>query len=130
MKNLLIKLFANSAIKVFLFYAMFRVSVYFLSSFYAWERSIQRGILWQTYLIYFAIIVFCINALLLFWKRNKLRNSLIAGTMGLLTLVICFFESIKYLPYTVLLPHTIALFILLLLPILSYKLGSPQPAHP
>lgn len=125
MKNLLIKLFVNSAIKVCLFYAMFRVSVYFLSGFYAWERSIQRGILWQTYVVYFAIIVFCSNAILLFRKLNKLRNSLIAGALGLLILVVCFFNSINYSPYSILLPHTIALFILLLLPILSDKIGSP-----
>lgn len=119
MKNVFIRLFVDTGARIGLFYVIFKISLYVLSNFYSWDRSIQRGMLWWMYLVCFSVVVFVVNVALLFWKDSKFISRLSLGFFGVLVLVLCFFKSIKYAPYSVLLPHFIASFILLLLPVFS-----------
>jgi hypothetical protein len=118
MNNVFARVFASAAIRIGLFYALFKISVYLLSDFYYWERSIQRGILWWMYFVLFSVVVIIIDLVIFLSKSNNVKHRVLAGSIGILALGVYFIKTLKYAPYSILLPHVISLCILVLLPVL------------
>ncbi|ATL49406.1 hypothetical protein COR50_20725 [Chitinophaga caeni] len=121
-KKILVNLLLNTAITVAVFYLLFRLSVLVVSFFHEWERSLQRGIFWETYLYSFAGVVLLLNLIFLFLPSLGIRSRMLLNGMGIIVLVVVFFKSFRFIAYSTLLPHIIAAIILIVLPLVIYQI--------
>ena len=121
-KKIVVNLFLNTAVTVVVFYLLFRLSVIVVSFFHEWEKSLQRGIFWETYLYLFAGVVLLLNVLFLFFPSVGMRTRMLLNGVGIFVLIGFFFKSLRFVPYSTLLPHIIAVITLIVLPLIMYQI--------
>lgn len=112
----------NTVITIAVFYLLFRLSVILVSAFHQWESCLQRGIFWETYLYFFAVVVLLLNLMFLFFPLMGMRARMLFNAMGILIMVVVFLKSLRFMPYSTLLPHVIAIIVLIGLPLIFYQI--------
>jgi hypothetical protein len=121
-KKIVVNLLFNTVITVAVFYLLFRLSVIVVSIFHQWESSLQRGIFWESYLYLFAGVVLLLNLIFLFFPSKGMRARMLFNGIGVFVMVVVFFRSLRFIPYSTLLPHIIAVIVLIGLPLIFYQI--------
>jgi hypothetical protein len=117
-----LKALVLTAFNTLIFYVLFKIAIWVISNFHKWNNNLQRGITWEYYILTFAIAVFFGSLIFLFSTKRAFKNIIIRNALILVVLIIIFFKSLYYIPYSIYLAHTIALIVLLFIPIILSKL--------
>lgn len=118
----ILALLLNTIIVSGLFYLLFRLSVLIVSIFFVWTSNIQRGVTWSFYFQSFIVVVFLCNIIFYLLTNRKLKTKEVINITGFIVLVLIFWNDIKYAPRSILLPHLLALLLLVVLPIIGSRI--------